>query len=349
MFNNTCVTFLALRRTGSRSGGRRRSVWRTGTMMESVDVDLCAGHAAKDLQLVSRTTGWAAMIGQLSGQRGTGLAEFEGIPPPISEACPASSSPRSLSSRIPSPQHDMASYRHHSTSLTPNRMTSALHGHGEIPPIGERRAFSVKFIPTTMILPNFAAPIAVSGLRHGGVGEAQVSQRRRQACRFFATARPTSAGEVVKKFWDLQRNGKFRDTNYLFAPHAVYHDRLYSSAFEGYEAIDKHLSNMEDVLPASIVFVLDDIAAAKEKVGARWHAETGEGTVILFSRGASMYTVEKDGEGGMWITEAWDFVETPFKVAGIVLPVFRLASSVLKLFGGKGGKSGKKEDKAGGQ
>lgn len=154
-----------------------------------------------------------------------------------------------------------------------------------------------------------------------------------------------TAGEVVKKFWDLQRDGNFRATNYLFAPHAVYHDTLYNAPFEGYDAIDKHLSTMDGVLPPGIVFVLDDIAAAEKKVGARWHAETADGSNVPFSRGASMYTLEKDSEGGMWITEAWDFVETPFKVAGIVLPVFRFASAALRIFGGKRDKSANGQDK----
>lgn len=88
-------------------------------------------------------------------------------------------------------------------------------------------------------------------------------------------------------------------------------------------------------MPSGIVFVLDDIAPADEKVGARWHAETPNGDILPFSRGASMYTVQDDGNGGMWITEAWDFVETPFKVAALILPIFRAATAVLNLFGRK--------------
>lgn len=187
-----------------------------------------------------------------------------------------------------------------------------------------------------MIVSTFAPPVQIPKFHPKRTAEVKLSLRsRHQLYKFVASARPTTAGEVVKRFWNLQRDGNFRATNYLFAPHAVYHDTLYNTPFEGYDAVDKHLDTMDDVLPSGILFVLDDIAAAEEKVGARWHAETASGSNVPFSRGASMYTVEKDGQGGMWITEAWDFVETPFKVAGIVLPVFRFASAALRMFGGK--------------
>lgn len=81
--------------------------------------------------------------------------------------------------------------------------------------------------------------------------------------------------------------------------------------------------------------MLDDLAAGDASVGARWHVETKNGKQIPLSRGASMYKVEQaeDELGGMWITEAWDFVETPFKIAGLVLPLLRGAGIVLRSIG----------------
>lgn len=92
---------------------------------------------------------------------------------------------------------------------------------------------------------------------------------------------------------------------------------------------------MESAIPPGLVFVLDDLAPAETSVGARWHVETRGGKQLPFSRGASMYKVEmaSDERGGVWITEAWDFVETPFKVAGVVLPVLRALSFLLRSSG----------------
>lgn len=86
-------------------------------------------------------------------------------------------------------------------------------------------------------------------------------------------------------------------------------------------------------MPRALVFVLDDLAPAQSSVGARWHAETPDGRHVPFTRGASMYKVEvaDDDLGGVWITEAWDFPETPLKVAGVVLPVLKAASFLLNL------------------
>lgn len=149
---------------------------------------------------------------------------------------------------------------------------------------------------------------------------------------FAATSRPTTSKALVEEFWSLSNTGSFSSTSHLFSPSAVYVDTLYPSPFKGLPKISKHLVNMESAIPPGLVFVLDDLAPAENSVGARWHVETKSGKQLPLSRGASMYRVEPagDGLGGMWITEAWDFVETPFKVAGLILPLLRAVGFVLR-------------------
>lgn len=142
---------------------------------------------------------------------------------------------------------------------------------------------------------------------------------------------------VIEQFWTSTATGRYRDTAGLFAADAVYYDTLYARPFEGIDVITGHLHNMETAIPASIRIVVDAIVAddVTLKAAARWHAETPAGKLIPFSRGASTYSLrktvdEETGRARMQIEEAWDFPETPLKVAGIVLPVFRAASAVLQ-------------------
>lgn len=145
-----------------------------------------------------------------------------------------------------------------------------------------------------------------------------------------------TAEGVVRKFWEITATGKFTQTASLFTEDAIYNDTLYAEPFKGLSEISTHLHNMESAFPPGLVFILDSVAAADRTVGARWHAETDRGQPVPFTRGASMYTlrqvVRHDGSVCLLIEDAWDFPETPFKVAAIVLPVLRFASRVMRLF-----------------
>lgn len=143
----------------------------------------------------------------------------------------------------------------------------------------------------------------------------------------------TEAGELIAGFWAACSGGQFTRVLPLFAEDAVYNDTLYAAPFVGRGAIESHLRDMESAIPPGLVFVLDEMAPSPARVGARWHVETRKGSPVPFSRGASMYSVE-NVNGTVLISEAWDFVETPFKVAGLVLPLVRAVSTVLNLLPG---------------
>lgn len=154
-----------------------------------------------------------------------------------------------------------------------------------------------------------------------------------------------TAEDVVRVFWDFTKSGSFSDTVNLFTDDALYHDMLYASPFRGRKAILSHLKDMEAILATGVVLVLDDIVAGELTAAARWHAETPNGGRIPLSQGLSMYTLVHgdtkrsndntdigQASSGLLISEAWDFVETPFKVASIILPVLRSASWILSRF-----------------
>jgi len=140
------------------------------------------------------------------------------------------------------------------------------------------------------------------------------------------------AHALVERFWELANDGDFAQTIDLFSEDAEYHDVLYPGPpFSGHDGILKHMKNMEVAIPVKkLRFVLDDIAASTYKVGVRWHVETRSGRLIPLGRGASMYSLKSNSDGQLCISEAWDFPETPFKVAPLILPVLRLVSVFLR-------------------
>lgn len=82
---------------------------------------------------------------------------------------------------------------------------------------------------------------------------------------------------------------------------------------------------MEKTIPRNLVFILDDLAAGGENVGARWHVENENGKKVPFGRGLSMYKLRRDDvKGEVRIVEAWDFPEPFFKVAPLFLGVLRI-------------------------
>lgn len=86
---------------------------------------------------------------------------------------------------------------------------------------------------------------------------------------------------------------------------------------------------MENAIPQSLVFVLDDLAPSGENVGARWHVESEGGKTVPFGRGLSMYNLVRSDDGkSVVIGEAWDFPEPFFKVAGLFLAILKLVGTV---------------------
>lgn len=149
---------------------------------------------------------------------------------------------------------------------------------------------------------------------------------------------PISAAEAeaaVRALWDAFDSGAFSAAAPLFTPDASYVDTLYRKPFAGRDAITGHLRNMECSFPSGFRFVLDDVVAGGSSAGARWHVETPSRRSLPGGRGASMYTLMREGaDGDVRFVEAWDFPEPTIKAAGATLLLLRGASALLKRFPG---------------
>lgn len=149
---------------------------------------------------------------------------------------------------------------------------------------------------------------------------------------------PISAAEAaaaVRALWAAFDSGAFTAAAPLFTPDASYVDTLYGKPFTGRDAITGHFRNMEGAFPSGFRFVLDDVAPGGRSAGARWHVETPSGRALPAGRGASMYTlVREGGVGEVRFAEAWDFPEPAIKAAGATLLLLRGVSALLKRFPG---------------
>lgn len=149
---------------------------------------------------------------------------------------------------------------------------------------------------------------------------------------------PISAAEAeaaVRALWTAFDSGAFSAAAPLFTPDAAYVDTLYRKPFAGRDAITGHLRDMESAFPSGFRFVLDTVVAGGSSAGARWHVETPSGRPLPAGRGASMYTLVREGGGGdVRFAEAWDFPEPSIKAAGATLLLLRGVSGLLKLFPG---------------
>jgi len=81
-----------------------------------------------------------------------------------------------------------------------------------------------------------------------------------------------------------------------FANDCLYDDAQYPKSFEGKESLRIHLDRVADCLPRSFVFIVDDLCISSDNlIGVRWHVENGNGEALPFTRGCSLYSLNKDG------------------------------------------------------
>lgn len=236
----------------------------------------------------------------------TSMAAFLPVPP--SSVCPAGPSPRRRTSWRPAAAPDFVIRGHFWPPSHPHRSAAAAHM-AVTPPGGSSLS------PPS---PSFPAGSAAT------------------AANVAPDSPPISAAEAeaaVRALWAAFDSGSFSAAAPLFTPDASYVDTLYRKPFAGRDAITGHLRDMESAFPSGFRFVLDDVAPGGTSVGARWHVETPSGRSLPAGRGASMYTLVREGEGGdVRFAEAWDFPEPSIKAAGATLLLLRGVSALLKLF-----------------
>ena len=137
--------------------------------------------------------------------------------------------------------------------------------------------------------------------------------------------------EIVTKYFEYWNQRDFNSAADLFSVDCTYEDTVYPETFNSRNEVKFHLERVANALPDNFQFKIDEITtgSGSTTVGVKWHVEavdvnTNEITLLPFTRGASMYTVE-NGE----ITSGFDVVEPSVKSGNLTLGVLEVASSVI--------------------
>jgi len=98
------------------------------------------------------------------------------------------------------------------------------------------------------------------------------------------------AVDVVRQFWAIQEAARYAELGALFAPDAVFTDRVYGR-FEGHDAVVGYLRRMEAEMPAmGVRFELVDAAGDETVAWSQWWCHFPTGSVP----GWTLHTV-RDG------------------------------------------------------
>eukprot|EP00968_Pinguiococcus_pyrenoidosus_P016279 scaffold1550_cov245-Pinguiococcus_pyrenoidosus.AAC.4 len=119
----------------------------------------------------------------------------------------------------------------------------------------------------------------------------------------------------------------------LFAEDCTYEDTLYPGKFSNREEVKMHLLRVAAAVPEDFQFCVDEISASALEgsdlinVGVQWHVEDGEGNPLPFSRGSSMYQVDR--WSGL-IKNGFDVVEPAVKSGDFSLSLLSFATGFIK-------------------
>lgn len=145
-----------------------------------------------------------------------------------------------------------------------------------------------------------------------------------------AAARPSSAREVVLKYYELYNaRDIIHGVGSLIAEDCVYEDLVYQDPFVGKESIHEYLEKVAAWIPADLKFVIEDVSDGKESAGVVWHVEFDGGIVLPFSRGVSFYRVNDKGQ----IIYGRDIVEPAFKAGSGALKAISIVAPIIKKLG----------------
>ncbi|KAG2496686.1 hypothetical protein HYH03_005104 [Edaphochlamys debaryana] len=163
----------------------------------------------------------------------------------------------------------------------------------------------------------------------GPASPAPASGSGAQQDRAPAKAR-VSGKEVITRYYDAYNAGDLDTIAALLAPDVSYHDMIYEDPFEGREAVIKYLGKIRRTVPDDLKFVIEDVTDGDSRaVGIAWHVECGDGVVFPFSRGASFYTLNDQGQ----IQTARDLVESSMKPGGSTLKLLGALTPLIRRLG----------------
>ncbi|KAJ1416557.1 hypothetical protein B484DRAFT_454247 [Ochromonadaceae sp. CCMP2298] len=133
-------------------------------------------------------------------------------------------------------------------------------------------------------------------------------------------------GDVVRRYFEYWNVRDMESAVAVFSDDCVYEDTLYPGAFDGKEALKTHLFRVAVAVPDSFQFIVDTVSedSSSGTVGVQWHVESA-GNALPFTRGCSMYTVNKQGQ----ITKGFDVPEPTVKSGSLSLGILRQAKNLI--------------------
>ena len=102
------------------------------------------------------------------------------------------------------------------------------------------------------------------------------------------------SGSSVEKYFDAWNRRDMVDAVSNFSDNCVVRDTQFEKGFEGKEEFERHLLRVEECLPGTFNFAIDDIALTPNNAGVSWHVENN-GDALSFTRGVSFYEVDESG------------------------------------------------------
>ena len=101
----------------------------------------------------------------------------------------------------------------------------------------------------------------------------------------------TTTSTVVEQYFEAWNDRNMTHAASLFTTNCQMYDLQYDTPFNGRESFTAHLLNVNECLPNSFNFVVDDIVQVENNVGVRWHVENGN-TPLQYTRGCSFYILD---------------------------------------------------------
>jgi hypothetical protein len=105
------------------------------------------------------------------------------------------------------------------------------------------------------------------------------------------STKTTKKNTIVEQYFEAWNARNMTHAASLFTTNCQMYDLQYNTPFTGREAFTAHLLNVNECLPNSFNFVVDDIIQVANNVGVRWHVENGN-TPLQFTRGCSFYILD---------------------------------------------------------
>lgn len=114
---------------------------------------------------------------------------------------------------------------------------------------------------------------------------------------------------IVEKCYQAFNNRDMSSLASCFSSNFEYDDGQYLGTITSKQELMQHFQELQNVLPADSKVIMDDIAICTSgNIGTKWHMETGDGSIVNYTKGVSFYTTDSEG-----------LIKTAFKVSEMIV------------------------------